>query len=423
MAAQNKLGVVKTYLPESASGHLPKTREDDAWGAQFRTHFNTEENLDKPSDIQKLEAEREARKKHYANIAHDYYELATLSLEFGWNKKFHFAPFLDDKQSLREALAAHDHYQFMTMGVRPGMRGLDAGCGVGEPARQYVRWADVHVTGVTITEYQVFRAQMFAEEEGMTDKVDFVRADYCKMPFPDNHFDFVFAQEATVHAPELRDAYTEMCRVLKPGGFMSVGEWVMTDKFNPKNPQHVDIRRRIERGNGIANMKTAKEAISEFKYTGLDVYHIEDHALKGLQSRPWWLPLDGNTTQFQDRSDWWTVFFLKPAVWHICKAWVKFQGLVGLYNKTDCDTVLEAMNTQGQAVWGLRDGGKQGMRDHHDSAIQYADPAPEIFTPMLMMYGKKPENWVHPDPVKAREAAERVAAAAEEFAKSKDKTT
>jgi sterol 24-C-methyltransferase len=72
--------------------------------------------------------------------------LVTLTLEVAWNKKFHFAPFLDDKQSLREALAAHDHYQFMTMGVKPSMRGLDAGCGVGEPARQFARWADVSNT-------------------------------------------------------------------------------------------------------------------------------------------------------------------------------------------------------------------------------------------------------------------------------------
>jgi sterol 24-C-methyltransferase len=34
----------------------------------------------------------------------------------------------------------------MTMGVKPGMRGLDAGCGVGEPAREYARWADVSIT-------------------------------------------------------------------------------------------------------------------------------------------------------------------------------------------------------------------------------------------------------------------------------------
>jgi hypothetical protein len=180
------------------------------------------------------------------------------------------------------------------------------------------------------------------------------------MPFPDNTFDFVYAQEATVHAAELRDVYVEMCRVLKPGGVMSVGEWCMTSNFDPKNPQHLDVRRRIERGDGIANMKTVKEAIAEFEFVDLDVLHMEDHALKGLQSRPWWAPLDGDTSKFSDPSDWMMVFCLKPAVWKAWKAWVWFKIKVGLYSKVEGDSTLEAINTQAQAVYGLRDGGKDG---------------------------------------------------------------
>ena len=220
---------------------------------------------------------------------------------------------------------------------------------------------------------------MHAEKEGISDKVEFVWADFCvraidssvsinlvltqhyqKMPFPDNTFDFVYSHEATVHAAELRDVYVEMCRVLKPGGVMSVGEWCMTDKFDPKNLEHLDVRRRIERGNGVANMKTVKEAVSEFEFAGLDVLHMEDHALKGLQSRPWWAPLDGDTSKFSDWSDRVTVFCLKPAVWRAWKAWVWFKIKVGLYSKIDGDSTLEALNTQAQAVWGLRDGGKYG---------------------------------------------------------------
>ncbi|CAD0053288.1 unnamed protein product [Aureobasidium pullulans] len=335
-----------------ATVKLPAVRADDAFGEQVRSHYTVEENSNKPVDL----------------IAHDYYELATLNLEFGWNRKFHFGPYLDKEQSIREALAAHDHYQFLTMGVKPGMRGLDAGCGIGEPARDYVKWADVHITGVTITQFQVDRATQYAEEEGLSDK---------QMPFPDNTFDFVYAQEATVHAPELRDVYTEICRVLKPGGVFGVGEWCMTDKFDPKNEHHIDIRRRIERGNGIANMKTTAEALEEFKFAGYDIYHVEDHALKGLKERPWWSPLDANTKLFPTGKDWWTVYFLKPWVWRLARAFTWTAGKVGYQSKVDTDTLLEALNTQGQA-----------------------------------MYGRKPENWVHPQPEKAKEAAIRVAAAA-----------
>lgn len=67
----------------------------------------------------------------------------------------------------------------MCMRVKPGMRGLDAGCGIGEPARQFARWADVHVTGISINQIHADRANYLAEQEGLSDKTDFIRADFC----------------------------------------------------------------------------------------------------------------------------------------------------------------------------------------------------------------------------------------------------
>jgi sterol 24-C-methyltransferase len=64
--------IIKTYLPKSLTTHLPKTRDDDAWGAQIRSHYSAEENNDKlPTNIEVLEAEREKRKQNYAQIAHE----------------------------------------------------------------------------------------------------------------------------------------------------------------------------------------------------------------------------------------------------------------------------------------------------------------------------------------------------------------
>ncbi|KAI4719661.1 hypothetical protein E4T48_04070 [Aureobasidium sp. EXF-10727] len=46
--------------------------DDEAWGAQMRTHYIVEENNDKlPANLEVLEAEREKRKKNYVQIAHE----------------------------------------------------------------------------------------------------------------------------------------------------------------------------------------------------------------------------------------------------------------------------------------------------------------------------------------------------------------
>ena len=58
------------------------------------------------------------------------------------------------------------------------MKVLDVGCGVGGPAREIARFADCHVTGLNINDYQIKRATRAAEMCGMSDQLDFVKGDF-----------------------------------------------------------------------------------------------------------------------------------------------------------------------------------------------------------------------------------------------------
>lgn len=66
------------------------------------------------------------------------------------------------------------------------------------------------------------------------------------MDFEPNTFDFVYAIEATVHAPSLEGIYGQIFKVLKPGGVFGVYEWLMTDKYNPNDADHKRICHGIE---------------------------------------------------------------------------------------------------------------------------------------------------------------------------------
>lgn len=112
------------------------------------------------------------------------------------------------------------------------------------------------------------------------------------MKFPENSFDAVFAIEATVHAPSLQGVYEQIYRVLKPGGRFGVYEWVMTDKFDDSNPAHCAIRLGIQRGNGIASMKTGKHAEEAIKAAGFILEHSEDLAARPDSIR-WYYPITG----------------------------------------------------------------------------------------------------------------------------------
>jgi sterol 24-C-methyltransferase len=110
------------------------------------------------------------------------------------------------------------------MNLKPGMRVLDVGCGVGGPAREIARFADVNIVGLNNNEFQVGRARKYAAKAGLSDQVTFVKGDFMKLSeqFGENSFDAVYAIEATVHAPSFEGVYGEIMKVLKPGGIVSI---------------------------------------------------------------------------------------------------------------------------------------------------------------------------------------------------------
>lgn len=233
----------------------------------------------------------------------------------------------------------------------------------------------IHITGITNCATHVERARFYAKRDGLEEQLDYVEGDFMHLPFPDNHFDFVYAMEATVYAPDLAACYTEIARVLKPGGVFGVYEWLMQPGFDPKNPRHVDIRQRIERGDGITNMLTIAEGLAAFKASGLTLEHHEDRSLVGRDKKHWEFFLDGDTSQAVNWEDWWLVMRLQKWWWKLglWMCWIMEPLSIirtGMY---------EAVWTQGMSVWGMRDGAKES-----------------IWTPMYMMVGRKPEDWKHP---------------------------
>lgn len=213
-------------------------------------------------------------------------------------------------ESLLQALARHEHYLAYKMGIQEEMTVLDVGCGVGKPAREIATFTGCNVVGLNNNSYQIERATAHAKRDELSHKVSFVKGDFMvsslfsriarnanihvkDIKFPENTFDAVYAIEATVHAPSLRGVYTQIHRVLKPGGTFGLFEWVMTDKYDDSLASHRAIRYGIERGNGISNMVPRKTALDAIKAAGFTVEHEEDLAQRP-DTTPWYAPLDGD---------------------------------------------------------------------------------------------------------------------------------
>jgi sterol 24-C-methyltransferase len=67
------------------------------------------------------------------------------------------------------------------MDLKPGMRVLDVGCGVGGPAREIARFADVQVVGLNNNDFQIGRARKYTKRAGLEDQLTFVKGDFMKL--------------------------------------------------------------------------------------------------------------------------------------------------------------------------------------------------------------------------------------------------
>ena len=150
----------------------------------------------------------DGRNMDYTTLVNSYYELATLFYEWGWGQSFHFAYQLKNEH-FKEAIARHEYYLAGRLAVKEGDEVLDCGCGIGGPMRNIAKFTRANITGVTLNEYQVNRGNELNAAAGLTGKALSVQADFMKLePFPDNHFDGVYAIEATCHAPKREEVYS-----------------------------------------------------------------------------------------------------------------------------------------------------------------------------------------------------------------------
>jgi ubiquinone/menaquinone biosynthesis C-methylase UbiE len=101
------------------------------------------------------------------------------------------------------------------VGIEPGERVLDVGCGTGIVARTAAA-RGAHAAGVDLNEGMLAVARSAAPE------VDWRTGDAAALPFDDGTFDVVLSQQALQFMPDPIAALREMRRVLAAGGRMAV---------------------------------------------------------------------------------------------------------------------------------------------------------------------------------------------------------
>lgn len=100
-------------------------------------------------------------------------------------------------------------------GLGPGSEILDVGCGPGFFA-MVLSDKGMRVTGIDYSEDMLDQARKNAESCGSD--ATFMKMDACDLGFPDSSFDLVICRDVLWNLERPADAYSEIFRVLRPGG-------------------------------------------------------------------------------------------------------------------------------------------------------------------------------------------------------------
>ncbi|QSL65844.1 hypothetical protein MERGE_000122 [Pneumocystis wakefieldiae] len=310
---------------------------------------------------------QQERSKFYATLTRHYYNLVTDLYEYGWSTSFHFCRFAID-ETFDQAIARHEHYIALHAGIREGETVLDVGCGVGGPACQIALFTGANIVGLNNNDYQIERAKYYSQKKGLTDNLKFVKGDFMQMPFSENLFDKIYSIEATIHAPSLEGVYSEIYRVLKPGGVYASYEWVMLDKYDENDPEHQQIVYGIEFGSSIPKISKIKDAEAALVKVGFEIIHSEELSAKD-DVVPWYHYLEGDLRKVRSFRDFIAIARMTTIGKWLVSSFIGLMEFIGLAPKGSRkvnDILLVAADS-------LVKGGKK-----------------EIFTPMQLFVCKKP---------------------------------
>lgn len=152
------------------------------------------------------------------------------------------------------------------LGLKPGQKVLDVGCGVGGGDFYMSENFDVEVVGIDLSINMISRA--IERAIGLKCNVEFDCADCSKKTYPEKTFDVIYSRDALLHIKDKPTLFRSFYTWLKPGG-----QLLITDYCKSAGSPSAEFADYIKKGGYyIHDMKAYEEML---KGAGFDVI-VED---------------------------------------------------------------------------------------------------------------------------------------------------
>ena len=163
------------------------------------------------------------------------YRIIHLLSTLGSVEKMYMPPVLDPNRSVMENQILLEEKMAKDLGVGPGDKVLEIGCGCGAIAASMGEITGSTMYGQNIDESQIEKAWL----NPALKKENFTVGDFnVPLPYDDNMFDAVYAIQPMTYVSDGDFTLKEVFRVLKPGGKFGFNDVAALDKYDRENHAH-----------------------------------------------------------------------------------------------------------------------------------------------------------------------------------------
>ncbi|MFI6447585.1 class I SAM-dependent methyltransferase [Kitasatospora sp. NPDC050543] len=258
--------LLRTLLRAGVLGPQPSAPREEARAVKGRLHSRSRD--------------RAAISHHY-DVGNDFYALV-----LGSSMVYSCAYWTPAAKSLEDAQEAKLDLICRKLGLRPGLRLLDVGCGWGSLLLHAARHYGVEAVGVSISAEQVALARRRISEAGLSGRVEVRLQDYREIP--DGPFDAISSVGMAEHVGSAQYLlYAEsLYGLLTPGGRL-LNHQIARRPTRPGEPYEASpfIRRYVFPDGELSPVGSTVALLEEAGFEVRDVESLREHY--GLTLREW----------------------------------------------------------------------------------------------------------------------------------------
>lgn len=155
-------------------------------------------------------------------------------------------------------------------------RVIDLGAGYGGSARYLAKKFGCSVVCLNISETQNARNRLMNREQNLDHLIEVKEGSFENIPYAEDSFDIVWSQDAILHSDNRRQVFSEIKRILRPGG-----EFIFTDPVQDNSCSSEILQSALARlgTTDMGSIGLYRQSLEEIGFELIDNFDWTEHVI------------------------------------------------------------------------------------------------------------------------------------------------